>query len=68
MGTATGMEEHRFTCPTHVREFTRYRAHVDFSTDETAAVQPVEDRPPQPPAPAGAERDSLAAAGPPVAR
>jgi hypothetical protein len=27
------MEEHRFTCPTHVREFTRYRAHVDFSQD-----------------------------------
>ena len=27
------MEEHRYACPTHVREFTRYRAHVDFSQD-----------------------------------
>jgi hypothetical protein len=62
------MEEHRFTCPTHVREFTRYRAHVDFSADETAAAPPVEDEPAQSPAPAGAETHSLAAAGPPVAR
>ena len=68
MGTATGMEEHRFACPTHVREFTRYRAHVDFSADETAAVPPDEDRAQQSPAPAGAESHSLAAAGPPVAR
>ena len=62
------MEEHRFTCPTHVREFTRYRAHVDFSADETAAAPPVEERPPQSPAPAGAKTHSIAAAGPPVAR
>jgi hypothetical protein len=62
------MEEHRFTCPTQVREFTRYRAHVDFSADETAAAPRVEDQPEQSPAPAGAETQAIAAAGPPVAR
>jgi hypothetical protein len=68
MGTARGMEEHRFTCPTHVREFTRYRAHVDFSADETVAVHPAEDRPAQSPAPDGAEHDVPAAAAAPAAR
>ena len=30
------MEEHRYSCPSQVREFTRYRAHVDFSQDRPA--------------------------------
>jgi len=31
------MEEHRFSCPTQVREFTRYRAHVAFALDRAPA-------------------------------
>jgi hypothetical protein len=27
------MEEHRFACPTHVREFTRFRGHFNPSLD-----------------------------------
>jgi hypothetical protein len=32
------MEEHRYTTPTQVREFTRYRAHVDFTQDRAPAA------------------------------
>jgi hypothetical protein len=35
------MEEHRYSCPSQVREFTRYRAHVDFSQDRPAPASPV---------------------------
>ena len=54
------MEEHRFACPTHVREFTRYRAHVDFSGDDATAACPAGSTTARAhsPAPAGAESDS----------
>ena len=32
------MEEHRYMTPTQVREFTRYRAHVDFTQDRALEV------------------------------
>jgi len=62
------MEEHRFTCPTHVREFTRFRGH--FNPTLEAADPPVADEP-RPTATAatqGDEERALAAAPAPSAR
>jgi hypothetical protein len=39
------MDEHRYTCPAHVREFTRYRAHVDFSQDRPPEANASEEDP-----------------------
>ncbi|HEV8152793.1 MAG TPA: hypothetical protein VGP78_07675 [Solirubrobacteraceae bacterium] len=61
------MEEHRYTCPTHVREFTRYRAHVDLAQDRPSEAQRAELGPDPEPAPyegdalADAESDPMAA-------
>ena len=54
------MEEHRYTCPTHVREFTRYRAHVDFTQDRPTEAPRTEEDPD--PGPAAYDGDALAAA------
>ena len=54
------MEEHRYTCPTHVREFTRYRAHVDLAQDLPREAQRADEDPDPEPAPY--ERDAPAAA------
>jgi hypothetical protein len=59
------MEEHRFACPTHVREFTRFRGHRNPSLDSPEEPAAGEQRP------AAAEADTTrlpAAAEPPPAR
>jgi hypothetical protein len=63
------MEEHRYTTPTHVREFTRYRAHVDFSQDRMppAPADPL-DRADTEPATGDEDARALGAADAPPGR
>ena len=37
------MEEHRYTCPSHVREFTRYRGHFNPTPEPLHSAPAVDD-------------------------
>jgi hypothetical protein len=64
-GTGKDMEEHRFACPTHVREFTRFRGHSNASLEIPEEPAPDEQRSA---APAAEDARGPATAGPPPAR
>jgi hypothetical protein len=37
------MEEHRYACPTHVREFTRYRGHFNPALERAVSAPAADD-------------------------
>jgi hypothetical protein len=60
------MKEHRYTFPTHVREFTRYRGHFNPAPEHAPSAPPDDDAGPEPAAftenpRAPAESDPMAA-------